>query len=106
MAKKITVGELKGVIQNLKNETSEIRSKNNALTGVIENASRRGLNYDMEQRAAEGQVRNITHNEDKIKRYQNIVDKATISHDRARLAEKEAQYKRDYPLAPTFKGKK
>jgi hypothetical protein len=103
MAKKITVGELKGVIKNLKSETADLTSKNEKLGKVIEGASRRGLNYDMEQKAAEAQVRAINHNESKIKRYQGIVDKATIAHDRARLAEKEAQYKRDYPLAPTYK---
>lgn len=103
MAKKITVGELKGVVKNLKSETADLTSKNEKLGKVIEGASRRGLNYDMEQRAAEKQVRAINHNESKIKRYQNIIDKATIVHDKARLAEKEAQYKRDYPLAPTYK---
>jgi hypothetical protein len=48
----------------------------------------------------------ISHNEGKIGRYTKLIDSATIAHDKARLAEKQAQYKRDYPLSPTYKSKK
>lgn len=101
-APKITVGELKKVVGGLKSETQALTDKYNKTSNAIGNDV--GMSRDYETlKMQDNRNRIIKHNEDKIGRYSKLIDSTTIVHDRARLAEKQAQYKRDYPLSQTFK---
>lgn len=103
-APKITVGELKKVVGNLKSETASLQSKYDKTSSAMD--SNIGMSRDYEtMKMQENRGRMLQHNMDKIKRYGRIADSATIVHDKARLAEKQASFKRDYPLSPTFKSK-
>ena len=103
-APKITVGELKKVVGNLKSETASLQDKYNKTSNAMD--SDIGLSRDFETlKMQNSRSRMMQHNMDKIKRYGRIADSATIAHDKARLAEKQAAYNRDYPLSPTFKSK-
>lgn len=101
-APKITVGELKKVVGGLKSETASLQDKYNKTSNAMD--SDIGLSRDFETlKMQDSRSRMMQHNMDKIKRYGRIADSATIVHDKARLAEKQAAFKRDYPLSPTFK---
>lgn len=103
-APKITVGELKNVVGGLKSETQALTDKYNKTSNAIGNDI--GMSRDYETlKMQENRGRMIKHNEDKINRYGKLIDSVTIVHDKARLAEKEAAYKRDYPLSKTFNSK-
>jgi len=102
-APKITVGELKNVVSGLRERTQKlqedyVRTKEDVTAGRA--YGQRGIGEIQDIRSRE-----IEHNAGKINRYQRNIDSTTIAHDKARLAEKQAQYKRDYPLSPTFKSK-
>jgi len=99
----IKIGDLKNVVTDLKTRNEELSSQYDQ------------TNSDIEKGAARGQLgvgtmqimrrREMQHNASKIDRYGGIIQKGTIMHDKARLAEKEAQYQKDYPLANTFTSK-
>jgi len=103
-APKITVGELKKVVGGLKSETASLQSKYDKTSNIMDNDM--GMSRDYETlKMQDNRGRILQHNNDKINRYSRLIDSATIVHDKARLAEKEAAYKRDYPLAATFGSK-
>lgn len=100
-APKITIGELKNVVSGLRERTQKlqddyVKTKEDIAAGRT--VGQLGIGEMQRLRSRE-----IEHNSGKINRYQRNIDSTTIAHDRARLAEKQAQYKRDYPLSPTFK---
>lgn len=104
MAKKnsmIKIGDLKNVVSDLQARTSDLKSqyqqtKQDIASGATMGQSGVGQLQDM-------RAREIEHNTSKINRYGGLIQQGTIMHDKARLAEKEAQYKKDYPLAATYK---
>lgn len=100
-APKITVGELKKVVGDLKTRTEDLKSKYYQTRDDISRGITRGQAGVAEMQNIRS--REIQHNTGKIQRYGRIADSATIAHDKARLAEKQAAFKRDYPLSPTFK---
>lgn len=102
-APKAKIGDLKNVVSGLKERTDKlqgdyVRTKEDIAAGRT--VGQLGIG-DMQRLRS----REIQHNAEKINRYGRIIDSTTIAQDRARLAEKQAQYKRDYPLSPTFKSK-
>lgn len=102
-APKIKIGDLKNVVSGLKERTAKLqgdydRTREDIKSGMT--IGQRGIGQMQDLRSRE-----IQHNNSKIDRYSRIIDSTTIAHDRARLAEKEANFKRDYPLSPTFKSK-
>jgi len=104
-APKITVGELKKVVGGLKSETAGLQSKYDRTSDAMD--SDMGMSRDYEtMKMQDNRGRMLQHNNDKINRYSRLIDSTTIVHDKARLAEKQAAFNRDYPLSPTFKNKK
>jgi hypothetical protein len=102
---KITVGELKKVVGGLKSETDRLQSKYDRTSDAMDGDM--GMSRDYEtMKMQDNRSKMLQHNMDKIKRYSRIVDSTTIAQDKARLAEKQAAFNRDYPLSPTFKNKK
>jgi len=102
-APKAKIGDLKNVVSGLKERTAKLQGDYDRTRGDIKSGmtiGQRGIGEMQDIRSRE-----IKHNEGKIQRYGRIIDSTTIAQDRARLAEKQAQYKRDYPLSPTFKSK-
>ena len=98
---RIKIGDLKNVVSDLQTRTNELKSqyqqtKQDISSGATMGQSGVGQLQDM-------RAREIEHNTSKINRYGGLIQQGTILHDKARLAEKEAQYKKDYPLAPTYK---
>jgi hypothetical protein len=103
-APKITVGELKKVVGGLKSDTKTLTDRYNKTSSAMDRDF--GLASDFETGKMQAtRDRAIKHNQDKINRYGKLIDSVTIVHDKARLAEKQAAYKRDYPLSTTFKSK-
>jgi hypothetical protein len=102
-APKVTVGKLKEVVSNLKQIREEQSKKYNTTQRDIESGNTVGQTGVAELQAQ--RKKDLSHYGSNINRYSRIIDSTTIAHDRARLAEKEAAYKRDYPLSPTFKSK-
>ena len=100
-APKIKVGELKKVVGDLKTRTEDLKSKYFQTKDDISKGMAQGQKGVAEMQSMRS--REIQHNMGKINRYSRIADSATIVHDKARLAEKQAAFKRDYPLSPTFK---
>jgi len=104
-APKITVGKLKKVVGGLKSETANLQSRYDKTSSAMDNDM--GMSRDYETlKMQDNRSRMLQHNNDKINRYSRLIDSATIVHDKARLAEKQAAFNRDYPLSPTFKNKK
>jgi hypothetical protein len=100
-APKVTIGKLKEVVSNLKQTRDEQAKKYYDTEKSIESGAavgQMGVAELQDQRR-----KDLSHYGSNINRYSKIIDSTTIVHDRARLAEKEAQYKRDYPLSKTFK---
>lgn len=100
-APKAKIGDLKNVVSGLKERTGKLQSDYDRTRADIKSGmtiGQRGIGEMQDIRSRE-----IEHNSDKIRRYGRIIDSTTIAHDRARLAEKQAAFKRDYPLSPTFK---
>jgi hypothetical protein len=104
-APKIKVGELKKVVGGLKSENKTLTERYDKTSNAMDNDF--GLANDFETGKMQAtRDRAIKHNQDKINRYGKLIDSVSIVHDKARLAEKEAAYKRDYPLSTTYKNKK
>lgn len=102
-APKITVGELKNVVSGLRERTAKLQGDYDRTRGDIKSGmtiGQRGIGELQDLRSRE-----IEHNNSKIERYQRNIDSTTIAHDKARLAEKQSKFNRDYPLSPTFKSK-
>lgn len=100
-APKIKIGDLKNVVSGLQERTKKLqgdydRTREDIRSGMT--IGQRGIGEMQDLRSRE-----IQHNSDKINRYSRIIDSTTIAHDKARLAEKQAKFNRDYPLSPTFK---
>lgn len=97
----IKIGDLKNVVSGLQTRTNELKSqyqqtKQDISSGATMGQSGVGQLQDM-------RAREIEHNTSKINRYGGLIQQGTIMHDKARLAEKQAQYQKDYPLAATYK---
>ena len=102
-APKVTIGKLKEVVSNLKQTRDEQAKKYYATEKDIQSGAtvgQLGVTEMQDQRK-----KDLSHYGSNINRYSKIIDSTTIAHDKARLAEKQAAYKRDYPLSPTFKSK-
>jgi hypothetical protein len=100
---KVTIGKLKEVVSNLKQTREEQAKKYYATEKDIQSGATVGQLGVAEMQAQ--RKKDLSHYGSNINRYSKIIDSTTIVHDKARLAEKESQYKRDYPLSPTFKSK-
>jgi hypothetical protein len=102
-APKVTIGKLKEVVSNLKQTRDEQAKKYYATEKDIQSGATVGQLgvADMQDQ----RKKDLSHYGSNINRYSKIIDSTTIAHDKARLAEKQAAYKRDYPLSPTFKSK-
>jgi hypothetical protein len=99
-APKIKIGELKNVVSGLKERNTKLSAdydKTNEGLAMGAGINQIGIGPMQMIRSRE-----MDHNDSKINRYSRIIDSTTIAHDRARLAEKEASFKRDYPLSETF----
>jgi hypothetical protein len=97
----IKVGDLKTVVDDLKNRNNELSGQYDQTTKDISNGATIGQSGVGDLQRI--RKREMIHNASKIDRYGRLIQGATIMHDKARLAEKEAQYKKDYPLASTYK---
>lgn len=97
----IKIGDLKNVVTDLKTRNEELSSQYEQTTKDISNGATIGQSGVGELQRI--RKREMIHNASKIDRYGGLIQKGTIMHDKARLAEKEAQYKKDYPLASTYK---
>jgi hypothetical protein len=97
----IKVGDLKNVVTDLKTRNEDLSSQYEQTTKDIASGMTRGQSGVGELQRT--RKREMIHNASKIDRYGGLIQGATIMHDKARLAEKEAQYKKDYPLAATYK---
>lgn len=97
----IKVGDLKNVVTDLRARNEDLSSQYDQTTKDIASGVTRGQSGVGEMQRI--RKREMIHNASKIDRYGGLIQGATIMHDKARLAEKEAQYKKDYPLAATYK---
>lgn len=102
-APKVTIGKLKEVVSNLKQTRDEQAKKYYATEKDIQSGATVGQLGVAEMQ--DQRKKDLSHYGSNINRYSKIIDSTTIAHDKARLAEKQAAYKRDYPLSPTFKSK-
>lgn len=96
----IKVGDLKNVVTDLRTRNEDLSSQYEQTTKDIASGATRGQSGVGDLQIM--RKREMIHNASKIDRYGGLIQGATIVHDKARLAEKEAQYKRDYPLSSTY----
>jgi len=102
-APKVTIGKLKEVVNNLKQTREEQAKKYYATEKDIQSGATVGQMGVAEMQ--DQRKKDLSHYGSNINRYSKIIDSTTIVHDKARLAEKQAAYNRDYPLSPTYKSK-
>ena len=94
-------------IGDLKNVVADLQTRNDDLSNQYEQTSKGIANGAAIGQSGVGELQRLRknemiHNASKIDRYGEVIQRDGIMHDKARLAEKEAQYKKDYPLASTF----
>jgi len=100
-APKVTIGKLKEVVSNLKQTREEQAKKYYDADKAIQSGAAVGQIGVAEMQ--DQRKKDLSHYGSNINRYSKIIDSTTIAYDKARLAEKESKYNRDYPLSKTFK---